>query len=64
MLSQTRNVFVCVIGLVLSAVTSSHAYDENALAKAKKVERIGAIFVCENCDLSGADMSGMYGALN
>ncbi len=30
------------------------------MAKAKNAERIGAIFICENCDLSGADMSGMY----
>jgi hypothetical protein len=36
MLSQSRNVFICVLGLVLSAASISHAFDENELGEAKK----------------------------
>jgi hypothetical protein len=37
MLSQSRNVFICVFGLVFSAASISHAFDENSLGEAEKV---------------------------
>ena len=36
MLLQSRNVFICALGLVLSAASISHAFDENALVEEKK----------------------------
>ena len=36
MLSQSRNVFICALSLVLSAASISHAFDENALVEEKK----------------------------
>ncbi len=37
MLLKSRNVFICVLGFVLSAISFSHAFDENELGEAEKV---------------------------
>ncbi len=40
MLLQSRNVFICVLGFVLSAISFSHAFDENELGEAEKASSL------------------------
>ena len=60
MSTRTLFVFTCSLIVGCSITLTSYAFDDAALVKAKEAEKIGAIFVCEGCDLSGADLSGMY----
>ena len=40
MLLQSRNVFICVIGLILAAISFSHAVDEGELGEAEKASSL------------------------
>ena len=56
-MAPAQTLFLTLLAFSCSTAT---AFDEEAVKKHREAAKIGAIFVCEGCDLARVDFEGAY----